>query len=100
MTVGLLWSKNADFRPNSGHALFQIFPKTGPLNFENCPKTGHSKFKNLKKHNSCLILKLYFKIHLILVQNKVIWAKIVIMVPNSGTNFGRFPKNPHISGLI
>ena len=50
MTVGLLWSKNADFRPNSGHALFQIFPKTGPLNFENCPKTGQSKFENIKKN--------------------------------------------------
>ena len=49
MTVGLLWSKYADFRPNSGHALFQIFPKTGPLNFENCPKTGQSKFENFPK---------------------------------------------------
>ena len=75
MTVRLLWSKIADFRPNSGHCLFQIFPKTGPLNFENCPKTGQSKFENLKKHNSCLILKLYIKIHLILVPNKVIGQK-------------------------
>ena len=82
MTVGLLWSKYADFRPNSGHALFQIFPKTGPLYFENCPKTGQSKFENLKKkHNSCPILKLYIKIHLILVQNKVIWEKFMILVP-------------------
>ena len=43
MTVGLLWSKNADFRPNSGHTLFQIFPKTGQSKFENFPKTGQSK---------------------------------------------------------
>ena len=49
MTVRLLWSKIADFRPNSGHCLFQIFPKTGPLNFENCPKTGQSKFENFLK---------------------------------------------------
>ena len=85
MTVGLLWSKNADFRPNSGHALFQIFPKTGPLNFENCPKTGQlenfhktgqSKIENFPKTGLIFILS-YHNLK---------------KSPNSGTNFGHFRK--------